>query len=118
MAGRAPGAAGIRLYTYCFRQATGAAAVTSLRLGLVDPMLTLDLHPIFRSDRDIDRAVRGILFEAVRTRAPLVEIIPGKGSGQLKKRVLALLGQKHLRKLYNRVETDATNAGRIYVHLR
>ncbi len=80
--------------------------------------LTLDLHPVFRSDRDIDRAVRGILFEAVRTKAPLVEIIPGKGTGQLKKRVLALLGQQHLRKLYRRLETDSTNSGRIYVHFR
>jgi hypothetical protein len=86
------------------------------RIG--DVMLTLDLHPIFRSDRDIDRAVRGVLFEGVRTKATLIEIIPGKGSGQLKQRVLALLGQKHLRKLYSRIETDATNAGRIYVHLR
>ena len=80
--------------------------------------LTLDLHPIFRNDRDIDRAVRNIIFEAVRTKAAVVEIVPGKGSGQLKKRVLALLGQKHMRKLYHRVETDADNAGRVFVHFR
>jgi DNA-nicking Smr family endonuclease len=78
--------------------------------------LTLDLHPIFRSDREVDLAVRNILFEAVRTHAAVVEIIPGKGSGRLKKRVLALLGQKHLRKLYRRVETDADNTGRVFVY--
>lgn len=77
--------------------------------------LTLDLHPIFRSDRDIDKAVRAILFEAVRTKQSTVEIIPGKGSGQLKKRVLAFLKQKSLLKLGYRVETDATNEGRIVV---
>jgi DNA-nicking Smr family endonuclease len=78
--------------------------------------LTLDLHPIFRNEREVDRAVRAIIFEAVRTRAELVEIIPGKGSGKLKKRVLALLGQAHLRKLYRRVESDETNDGRVLVH--
>ena len=48
----------------------------------------------------------------------MIEIIPGKGSGTLKKRVLAFLGQKHIKKLYARVETDASNAGRVFVHMR
>jgi hypothetical protein len=78
--------------------------------------LTLDLHPIFRNEREVDRAVRAIIFEAVRTKATLVEIIPGKGSGKLKKRVLALLRQSHMRRLYRRVETDETNDGRVLVH--
>lgn len=80
--------------------------------------ITLDLHPIFRNNRDIDMALRETLFRAARTGVGVVEIIPGKGTGQLKKRVLAFLGQKHIRKLYVRVETDATNAGRVLVHLR
>jgi DNA-nicking Smr family endonuclease len=78
--------------------------------------LTLDLHPIFRSDRDIDRALRGVIFEAVSTKTELVEIIPGKGGGQLKRRVLAFLSQRHIRRLYNRVETDPGNAGVVRVH--
>ncbi len=81
-------------------------------------MLTLDLHPIFRNNRDIELALREAIFKAVRTRETVVEIIPGKGSGQLKKRVLAFLGQKHIRKLYDRVETDPSNSGRILVHFR
>jgi dsDNA-specific endonuclease/ATPase MutS2 len=80
--------------------------------------LTLDLHPIFKNEREVDRAVRAIIFEAVRTKAETVEIIPGKGSGKLKKRVLAMLKQAHLRKLYRRVETDETNTGRVLVHFR
>jgi hypothetical protein len=80
--------------------------------------LVLDLHSLFRIDRDIDSAVRGAIFKAARTGEPLVEIIPGKGSGQLRKRVLALLGQQHLKKLYHRVEEDTTNSGRILVHFR
>ena len=80
--------------------------------------LTLDLHPIFRSDRDIDRALRDVIFQAARTKADTVEIIPGKGSGQLKKRVLAFLAQKHIRRLYYRVETDSANDGRVFVYFR
>jgi DNA-nicking Smr family endonuclease len=78
--------------------------------------LTLDLHPIFQNEREVDRAVRAIIFEAVRTKATLVEIIPGQGSGKLKNRVLALLRQTHMRRLYKSVETDETNAGRVLVH--
>ncbi len=81
-------------------------------------LITLDLHPVFRSDRAIDTALRQTLFKAAATGVDVVQIIPGKGTGQLKKRVLAVLAQKHLRKLYAQVETDPTNAGRILVHLK
>jgi hypothetical protein len=54
--------------------------------------------------------------DPARTNATLVEIIPGKGTGKLKRRVLALLRQGHLRRLYRRVETDETNGGRVLVH--
>src|SRR4249920_1471187 len=50
--------------------------------------LKLDLHDIYNRGQDIDRALQAIIDEAVAKKAPLVEIIPGKGSGQLKKRVL------------------------------
>jgi DNA-nicking Smr family endonuclease len=81
-----------------------------------DGVLTLDLHPIFRNEREVDRAVRAVIFEAARTDTTRVEIIPGNGAGKLKNRVLALLRQGHLRKLYTRIETDAENTGRILVH--
>ena len=80
--------------------------------------LTLDLHPIFRNERDVDRAVRAIIFEAVRTKAETVEIIPGKGSGQLKKHVLRFLDRKDVKALYHRVEKDSKNFGRLFVHFR
>jgi Smr domain-containing protein len=78
--------------------------------------LTVDLHSVFRSDRDIDKAVRSAIFRAVAQKAALLEIIPGKGSGTLKQRVLAKLAQPHLKKFYRRVEVDSTNEGRILVH--
>ena len=80
--------------------------------------LKLDLHEIYNRGGDIDRALQAIIDEAVRKHAPLVEIIPGKGSGQLKKRVLRFLEQKEIKELYDRVEKDSHNFGRVFVHFR
>jgi len=80
--------------------------------------LTLDLHDIYNRGSDIDRALRDIINEAVEKKAPLVEIIPGKGSGALKKRVLRFLDQKEIKALYHRVEKDSDNFGRIFIHFR
>jgi dsDNA-specific endonuclease/ATPase MutS2 len=80
--------------------------------------LKLDLHDVYNRGQDIDRALRGVIDEAVRTKAALVEIIPGKGSGQLKKRVLRFLEQKEIKALYHRVEKDSKNFGRLFVHFR
>ncbi|GAB3483080.1 Smr/MutS family protein [Nocardiopsis coralliicola] len=80
--------------------------------------LKLDLHDIYNRGADIDRALADILAEAVRTRAPLVEIIPGKGSGQLKKRVLRYLDRKDVRPLYHRIDKDSKNHGRLFVRFK
>ena len=80
--------------------------------------LTLDLHDIHNRGSDIDRALRDIIDEAIAKKAPLVEIIPGKGSGQLKKRVLRFLDRKEIKALYHRVEKDSDNFGRVFVHFR
>ena len=80
--------------------------------------LKLDLHDIYNRGDKIDQALRDAMAEAVRIRASEVEIIPGKGSGQLKKRVLRYLAQRDVRSLYHHVEKDADNYGRIFVHFR
>ena len=80
--------------------------------------LKLDLHEVFNRGQDIDRALNAIIAEAVDKKATLVEIIPGKGSGQLKKRVLRFLDRKDIKMLYHRVEKDSDNWGRIFVHFR
>jgi DNA-nicking Smr family endonuclease len=80
--------------------------------------LKLDLHDVYNRNGDIDRALHGIIAEAVQKKAALVEIIPGKGSGQLKKRVLRFLDQKEVKALYHRVEKDSNNFGRVFVHFR
>ncbi|MFE4924735.1 Smr/MutS family protein [Streptomyces sp. NPDC056661] len=58
------------------------------------------------------------MFKAASSGETTMEIIPGKGSGKLKKRVLAFLNQPHIKKLYERFETDPTNDGRVVVHLK
>jgi len=80
--------------------------------------LKLDLHDIYNRGGEIDRALKGIIDEAVAKKAPLVEIIPGKGSGQLKKHVLRFLERKDVKALYHRVEKDKDNFGRVFVHFR
>jgi DNA-nicking Smr family endonuclease len=80
--------------------------------------LKLDLHDVYNRSGDIERALNDIIAQAVAKRAPLVEIIPGKGSGQLKKRVLRFLDQKEIKALYHRVEKDSDNFGRVFVHFR
>ncbi|MBS0655716.1 MAG: Smr/MutS family protein [Verrucomicrobia bacterium] len=80
--------------------------------------LKLDLHDIFNKGAAIEEELNRIIQEAVEKKISEVEIIPGKGSGQLKKRVLRFLEQKHIKALYHRVEKDSKNFGRLFVHFK
>ena len=100
----------------CRRPSRTCSTTSDASLGPVK--LKLDLHDIFNRGHDIDRALNAIIAEAVEKKATLVEIIPGKGSGQLKKRVLRFLDQKEIKALYHRVEKDSKNFGRLFIHFR
>lgn len=80
--------------------------------------LKLDLHDIFSNGRRIEESLERIIAEAVNKKITAVEIIPGKGSGQLKKSVLRFLEQPRIKHLYQRIEKDDKNFGRIFVHFR
>ncbi len=80
--------------------------------------LKLDLHDIFDKGSAIETELNRVIQEAVTKKIPIVEIIPGKGSGQLKKHVLRFLDQKHIKALYKRVEKDDKNFGRVFVHMK
>lgn len=80
--------------------------------------LTLDLHEIFNRNRRIETALHEIIEEAVEKHIRTIEIIPGKGSGQLKKRVLRFLQQPEIKQQYHRIEKDAKNFGRIFVYFK
>ena len=78
----------------------------------------LDLHDIYNKGHQIDQALRDAVEEAVDKKIKLVEIIPGKGSGQLKKKVIRFLQQKEIKQLYHRLEKDSKNFGRVFVHFK
>jgi dsDNA-specific endonuclease/ATPase MutS2 len=80
--------------------------------------LTLDLHDIYNRGTEIEKALQQKFDEAIAKKAPLLEIIPGKGSGQLKKHVLRFLQQKEIKAKYHRLEKDSKNFGRLFIHFK
>jgi len=80
--------------------------------------LKVDLHDIFNKGDQLEQALNRIIRDAVDKRIELVEIIPGKGSGQLKKHVLRFLARPDIKPLYHRIEKDSKNFGRVFVHFR
>ena len=78
--------------------------------------LVLDLHEIYNKGNLIDKELNWVIDEAIEKKIKTVEIIPGKGSGQLKKKVLRFLNQKHIRKKYQRLDKDSKNFGRLFVY--
>ena len=80
--------------------------------------LKLDLHDIYNKGKLIDTALEEIIEEAISKKIKTIEIIPGKGSGQLKKKVLRFLQQPVVKNLYHRIEKDSNNFGRLFVHFK
>jgi DNA-nicking Smr family endonuclease len=80
--------------------------------------IVLDLHDIYNKGFTIDAELNQVIVEAIEKKIALVEIIPGKGSGQLKKRVLRFLLQPEVKRFYHRLEKDDKNFGRVFVHFR
>ena len=80
--------------------------------------LKLDLHDIYNNSSVIDKALLDIFEEAIEKRITEVEIIPGKGSGQLKKKVQRFLQLPHIKPLYHRIENDSKNFGRLFVYFK
>ena len=80
--------------------------------------IVLDLHDIYNKGFTINAELNRVIVEAIDKKIALVEIIPGKGSGQLKKRVLRFLIQPNIKKLYHRLEKDDKNFGRVFIHFR
>jgi DNA-nicking Smr family endonuclease len=80
--------------------------------------LKIDLHPVYNNGNAIESLLNEAFREAVECRHTSIEIIPGKGSGQLKKKVLRFLERKEIKALYHRIEKDPGNHGRLWVHFR
>ncbi len=80
--------------------------------------IVLDLHEIFNKGQAIESELHRVIDEAVDKKIAMVEIIPGKGSGQLKKKVLRFLNEPDIKKVYHRIEKDDKNFGRVFVHFK
>ena len=80
--------------------------------------IKVDLHDIYNNSKAIDKALQEAFEEAINNKIREVEIIPGKGSGQLRKKVERFLQQKHIKPLYHRIENDSKNFGRLFVYFR
>lgn len=80
--------------------------------------LKLDLHDICKKGQLIENELKRVITEAVEKRIAIVEIIPGKGSGQLKKTVLRFLNRPDIKKLYHRIDKDSINFGRLFVRFK
>ena len=78
----------------------------------------IDLHDIYNRGKEIDSLVSATLIDASENNIDLVEIIHGKGSGQLKKKILRLLNQKEIKNLYHRIDKDSKNHGRLFVRFK
>jgi len=79
--------------------------------------IKIDLHEIYSNGKEIDKTLKENIDIAIAKKIKMVEIIPGKGSGQLKKSVLRFLEKKY-KGVYSRIEKDDKNWGRIFVHFR
>lgn len=80
--------------------------------------IKVDLHDIFNNSKAIDNALQNAFDQAIENKIREVEIIPGKGSRQLRKKVERFLQQPHIKPLYHRIENDSKNFGRLFVYFR
>ena len=80
--------------------------------------IKIDLHPIYNNSAAIDKALINGFEEAISKKIREVEIIPGKGSGQLRKKVERFLQLPHIKPLYHRIENDSKNFGRLFVYFK
>ena len=76
----------------------------------------LDRHEIYHRGGDIDHARRSVVDEAIYRGVRHVEIIQSRGNGQMRKHLLRFLDQKEIQSRYDRVEKDAHNFERGFVH--
>ena len=80
--------------------------------------IKLDLHDIYNNGAAIDKALQNAFDDAISKKIREIEIIPGKGSGQLRKKVERFLQQPHIKKQFHRLENDSKNFGRLFVYFK
>lgn len=80
--------------------------------------LKIDLHDIYNKGDLIDQTIKNAVNECSEKRIKMLEIVHGKGSGQLKKKVLRILQTPEMRLKYDRIDKDRKNFGRLFVRFK
>ena len=80
--------------------------------------VTLDLHDIYNHSKKIEASLNDAFFNTIETKTKTLEIIHGKGSGQLKKRVIRFFSLPEIKNKYHRLEKDSKNFGRTFIHFK
>lgn len=78
--------------------------------------ITIDLHDSYNNSKNLDYLLTTSFQEAFERKVQYLEIIHGKGSGQLKKRVDRFLQLPENKSRYKRVKHDPQNFGRLFVY--
>lgn len=78
----------------------------------------LDLHSIYNNSEKIEASLNDAFFDALNSKIKTLEVIHGKGSGQLKKRVVRFFNLPSIKSKYHRLEKDSKNFGRIFIHFK
>ena len=80
--------------------------------------IKVDLHDIYNNSKAIDKALQQAFEDAIDKKIREVDIIPGKGTGQLRMKVERFLQLPHIKPLYHRIENDSKNFGRLFVYFK
>jgi len=80
--------------------------------------IKLDLHEFYNRGDDLEHALRDAFDEAARIRARSLQIVHGKGTGQLKQRVQRFCRRPEFKPHIRRIDNDSKNWGRLFVRFR
>ncbi|HUT33757.1 MAG TPA: Smr/MutS family protein [Planctomycetota bacterium] len=78
----------------------------------------IDLHAVARDGRAIEATLREAFDEARRLRVKCLQIVHGKGTGQLKRRVDRFLKEPQVKAVTRNIDHDSKNWGRLFLHFR
>lgn len=80
--------------------------------------IKIDLHHIYNNSRAIDDALQLAFNDAIINKIKEVEILSGKSSGQLLKKVERFLQQPSIKKHYQRMNNDEKRLGKLVVYFK
>ncbi|HPD14510.1 MAG TPA: Smr/MutS family protein [Planctomycetota bacterium] len=80
--------------------------------------IKIDLHEVARDGAAIERELHDAFDEAQRLRVKCLQIVHGKGTGQLKRRVDRFLKEPQVKAVTRNIDHDSKNWGRLFIYFR